>query len=60
MNLGFNHGASLSDTRGLLEGTGKALRHIKVHTLAEAEHPGLRQLLREAVAERYAALKQSG
>ena len=30
VNLGFYHGASLADPAGLLEGTGKALRHVKV------------------------------
>jgi len=59
VNLGFNHGASLPDPEGLLEGTGKALRHVKVHTLAEAENPDLQQLLHEAVTERYAALDKA-
>jgi hypothetical protein len=57
VNLGFNHGASLSDPDGKLEGTGKSLRHVKVYTLEETEQPELRELLREAVAERHAALK---
>ena len=30
VNLGFYHGASLPDPEGLLEGAGKALRHVKV------------------------------
>src|SRR6185312_15678878 len=32
INLGFYHGASLADPTGLLEGTGKELRHIKSTT----------------------------
>lgn len=36
VNLGFYHGASLADPSGLLEGTGKRLRHIKVKSVAEA------------------------
>lgn len=57
VNLGFFYGASLTDPDGLLEGTGKALRHVKVHQLTKANKPGLRNLLIEAVAERKAALK---
>ena len=57
INLGFNHGTSLSDPEGLLEGTGKASRHVKVYTIAETKQSGLRELLREAVEERYAVLK---
>ena len=55
VNLGFMHGASLSDPEGLLQGTGKELRHVKVRSMAEAGRPGLRHLLQAAVAERFAA-----
>ena len=30
-NVGFFHGASLADPAGLLEGTGKRMRHVKLH-----------------------------
>jgi hypothetical protein len=30
VNVGFFHGASLSDPSGLLEGSGKYMRHVKV------------------------------
>jgi hypothetical protein len=30
VNVGFFHGASLPDPAGLLEGTGKYMRHVKV------------------------------
>jgi hypothetical protein len=30
VNFGFYHGATLADPAGLLEGTGKALRHVKL------------------------------
>ncbi|MEO8242446.1 MAG: DUF1801 domain-containing protein [bacterium] len=50
VNLGFYQGASLSDPFGLLEGTGKALRHVKVR---DADLPvGLRELLVAARADR--------
>lgn len=58
VNFGFYHGAALEDPAGLLEGTGKRLRHMKVRSLAEADDPALRTLVRRAVAERRAALGQ--
>lgn len=45
----FYRGASLPDPTGLLEGTGKNLRHVKVRTLAEARSPALRALVEAAV-----------
>ena len=30
VNVGFFHGAFLPDTAGLLEGTGKRMRHVKL------------------------------
>jgi len=52
INLGFYHGASLADPTGLLEGTGKELRHIKINDLASAERAPVASLLRQAIAER--------
>src|SRR5436309_1280249 len=52
LNLGFYHGASLSDPAGLLEGEGKKLRHVKVRNTAEAKHPALKSLLLDAIADR--------
>lgn len=31
VNIGFFHGAALDDPAGLLEGSGKRMRHVKVH-----------------------------
>jgi hypothetical protein len=52
VNLGFYRGAALDDPNGLLEGTGKALRHCKVRTLAATQGAALRRLLCDAIAER--------
>jgi hypothetical protein len=60
INFGFYKGASLPDPLGLLEGTGKQLRHIKIHTLEDAERNGLRPLLEAALAERREALSLTG
>lgn len=52
INLGFYHGASLADPDGLLEGTGKGLRHVKVSSAVAAGNPAIVKLVRAAVADR--------
>lgn len=47
VNLGFNRGATLADPDGLLEGTGKGLRHVKVRSKDDLT-PALARLIREA------------
>jgi hypothetical protein len=59
VNLGFYQGASLPDPNALLEGTGKALRHVKVRSLLEAKNLALRALILESIAERKTALANS-
>jgi hypothetical protein len=54
VNLGFYEGAQLPDPAGLLEGTGKGLRHVKVRSLADVDRPALRGLLEAALARRKA------
>jgi hypothetical protein len=49
-DLGFARGASLPDPEGLVEGTGKSLRHVKARSVADAERPALRDLLLAAAA----------
>ncbi len=51
INLGFYRGVVLPDANGLLEGTGKLLRHVKVRSMGELEQPALRQLITDAVLE---------
>ncbi|MEM7032425.1 MAG: DUF1801 domain-containing protein [Chloroflexota bacterium] len=48
VNLGFFYGADLDDPEGLLEGAGKALRHIKIATLDELHNPAIRALIEQA------------
>ena len=52
VNLGFFYGAGLPDPRGLLEGSGAKLRHVKVRSLEAAEDPALHALLQAALNER--------
>lgn len=51
VKLGFFHGAHLPDPEGLLEGTGKAMRHVKVRSLSERERAALRDLVRHAAVQ---------
>jgi Domain of unknown function (DU1801) len=57
VNLGLYHGVALPDPSGLLEGTGKRARHVKVRNVGEAKKTEVRALIAAAVAERAAALK---
>ena len=60
VNLGFYRGADLPEPEGLLEGTGKVLRHVKVRELDEVEQPSLRQLVLLSLEERQEALGRKG
>jgi hypothetical protein len=48
LNLGFNHGATLDDPLGILEGTGKQIRHIKIKAPDDLARPEIRAYLRRA------------
>lgn len=50
VNLGFNFGALLPDPNCLLLGEGKAIRHVRIATLEDLEAPGVRELVRDAIA----------
>lgn len=50
INLMFSKGAILSDPNGLLEGTGKKARHIKIRTTEDINRPAVRALLAAAAA----------
>ena len=44
----FLRGAELPDPKGLLEGTGKHVRHVKVRATADVKKPALKKLIVEA------------
>jgi len=50
VNLGFYHGAEIRDTAGLLEGTGKGMRHVKVAKGAAIPRRALATLVQKAAA----------
>jgi hypothetical protein len=45
VTFGFHFGASLDDPEGLLEGTGKNIRHAKLRGVEDLEKKGLRELI---------------
>ena len=51
LNVGFFHGAALPDPAGLLEGTGKFMRHVKVRAGAGTSDAALRRLIEAAYAD---------
>ncbi len=50
VQLYFMRGTELSDPDGLLEGTGKKLRHVNIRDAAELKRPALRRLMKRAIA----------
>jgi hypothetical protein len=52
VQFGFFNGSSLKDPKGLLEGKGQYVRHIKVRSPAAIDEPAFAALLRQAVRSR--------
>ena len=49
VNLMFGKGATLPDPEGLLAGTGKRARHVRIAALEDVRRPGILALLQAAV-----------
>ena len=56
VNVQLADGALLHDPTGIVEGTGKRIRHVKCRTLDDVTRPALRALLEEQVALRRPAM----
>ena len=52
MNLEFADGIDLPDPAHRLEGTGKRMRHVKIRSAPDVQHPALRALLVAAAQRR--------
>jgi hypothetical protein len=52
VNLGFNYGSELPDPEGLLQGSGKLLRHAKITAPEDLSNPAVRQLVEVASTHR--------
>lgn len=51
VNVGFFRGAELADPMGLLEGTGKHMRHVKLRPDRDVDAAGLTRLIESAYAD---------
>ena len=49
VNLGFHRGAEIPDPNGLLQGTGRLIRHIRIAELADLKKPPVRAFVRAAI-----------
>jgi hypothetical protein len=58
VNVGFFHGAALDDPAGLLEGTGKRMRHVKLRPGRELDLAALGDLIDAAYADIRARLAE--
>ena len=57
VNVGFFRGAELSDPNGLLEGSGKFMRHVKLRTEGDVDTTALSKLIDTAYTDMKRRLK---
>ena len=50
MNLGFHRGSELEDPEGVLQGTGRLIRHIRIAELEDLAEPAVRAFVNQAIA----------
>ena len=51
VNVGFFRGAEIADPEGLLEGTGRFMRHVKLRPAEKVDASALRELIHTAYAD---------
>jgi len=49
VNLGFHHGSELSDPKGVLQGTGRLIRHIRISKPEDLAAPAVRAFVKQAI-----------
>lgn len=57
VNVGFFRGAEIADPEGLLEGTGKFMRHVKLRPERDVDPTALTTLIKTAYADMKVRLK---
>ena len=57
VNVGFFRGAEIADPAGLLEGTGKFMRHVKLRPGCDVNATALRKLIETAYTDMKGRLK---
>jgi len=50
VNLGFHRGAELEDHDGVLQGTGRTVRHIRISAPQDLAAPAVRAFVKQAIA----------
>jgi hypothetical protein len=60
VNLGFNEGAALADPKGILQGSGNQIRHIKIKTPEDIKRPEVRSYIRRARKKAIADARKLG
>ena len=59
VNLGFHRGSELPDPAGLLEGSGKRMRHVKLKPGEEIDEDALETLVKAAYADMKARMERA-
>jgi hypothetical protein len=50
VNLGFHRGSELPDPKGILQGTGRLIRHIRIAKPEDLAAPAVRAFVKQAIA----------
>ena len=50
VNLGFHRGSELEDPKGVLQGTGRLIRHIRISEPEDLAEPAVRAFVKQAIA----------
>jgi hypothetical protein len=50
VNLGFHRGSELSDPKGILQGSGRLIRHIRISEPEDLAEPPVRAFVKQAIA----------
>ena len=51
VNIGFSRGTELDDPEGILQGTGKRIRHIRLGSASDLKKASIKKLIKAAVAQ---------
>lgn len=60
VNLGFNRGVDLDDPDGLLKGTGKKIRHLRLESSSDLKRKPVKNLISAAIAQGWAMAEEKG
>ncbi len=60
VNVGFSRGTELDDPEGLLEGTGKLIRHVRIGSLSDLKKAPFKRLIDAAVAQGHQMAEKKG